>query len=96
MAMINDYDFSIIKNEAENMVILEMERQLDGSEVCRCEDCILDIATFALNKVDPRYRVSLMGTIYAHAMEDTEYGLEIKTAVKEAIAKIASNPSHED
>ena len=66
-------DFGVIENEAERMVIDEMERQLgDGAEEMS-EDDLLDIATFALNRVKPAYRVTLLGRLYARAMENTDY-----------------------
>ncbi len=94
MGLKEDCDFSAMQNEAEQMVIQEMEEQLADSNVCQCEDCILDIATFALNRLKPRYRVSLMGALYAHAGEDADYGQKVKIAVSTAIGKIRGNPSH--
>ena len=43
MGLKDDYDFSLIQNEAEHLVIAEMEAQLPESDFCRCEDCVLDI-----------------------------------------------------
>ena len=94
MGLKEEYDFSKMQNEAEYLVMEEMEKQLEGSDVCRCEDCILDIATFALNRLKPRYRVSLMGTFYAHTIEDAEYRQTVKGAVSKAVGRIRDNPSH--
>lgn len=92
------YDFSILVNEAERMVVDELERQLDGAEergICVCEDCVLDMAAYALNSVKPLYRVSLLGTLYAHAADGTDYADQIRKAVGIAIAKVKDNPSHD-
>ena len=94
MGLKEEYDFTLMQNEAEHLVIAEMENQLPESGVCQCEDCVLDIATFALNRLEPRYRVSLMGTLYAHAVEDSDYNLKVRNTVSEAIKKIGENPSH--
>ena len=58
MAFIDDYDFNLLKNEAEIIVIREIEQQLkSGHEgMCRCNDCIVDIAAISLNTVKPLYR----------------------------------------
>jgi competence protein ComFB len=92
------YDFSILVNEAERMVIDELDRQLDGAEeqgICVCEDCVLDMAALALNTVKPLYRVSLLGTLYAHAADGTDYADQIRKAVETSIAKVKDNPSHD-
>ncbi len=89
-------NFDNLVNEAERLVIEELEEQLKGrDEICTCEDCTLDMAAYALNKIKPYYRVSLMGTLYAHSIDNTKYATEIKKAVGEAVKKISSNPSHD-
>ncbi len=96
MGKLDQYNFDTLVNEAERLVVEEMERQLqDSVDVCACEECVMDIAAYALNKIKPYYRVSLMGTLYAHSMNDSTYVKEIKKTVNEAIKKISSNPSHD-
>ena len=76
MALIDEYDFEHLKNEAENLVITDLGRQLESfpEPICRCNDCVLDMAAVALNVVKPLYRVSLLGGLYtATAMEQSAY-----------------------
>ena len=97
MAFRDKYDFVHLKNEAENLVINELERQLEAADesVCRCNDCVLDIATMALNSVKPLYHVSLMGTLYAAvAMDEKTYASSVREAVFKAIEKVHKNPNH--
>jgi competence protein ComFB len=92
------YDFGVLVNETEHMVIEELERQLDDAEekgICTCEECVLDMAGHALNNLRPHYRVSLLGTLYAHASVEDSYTKEIAAAVSTAIAKIHANPAHD-
>jgi competence protein ComFB len=59
---------------------------------------VLDMAAFALNVLKPVYRVSLLGTMYAHAIEqdsDSGYLQEVRAAVDVAIRKIHANPAHD-
>jgi competence protein ComFB len=94
----NMYDFEKLKNEAEVMVIREMETQLkkEPEEMCRCEECILDIAALALNTVSPLYRISLLGTLYAsQAINEKSYAESVKQAVAKAIKKVKTNPAHD-
>ena len=97
MAFKDNYDFNLLKNEAETLVIREMEQQLKSEdEICRCNDCIVDIAAIALNTVKPLYRFSLLGTLYAsQAMTEQAYADSVKKAVIFAIKKVRKNPSHD-
>jgi competence protein ComFB len=98
MAIRDDYDFGVLVNEAERMVTDELERALaerGDPSICLCQDCVLDMAAYALNSLKPVYRVSLLGTMYAHAMDEGGYAKQVKTAVKAAIDKVHSNPAHD-
>jgi len=99
MAIREDYDFSLLVNEAERMVTDELERrlaELGDPRICVCQDCILDMAAFALNALKPVYRVSLLGTMYAKAVnEQSGYVKEVQAMVDAAIKKVHSNPGHD-
>jgi competence protein ComFB len=91
------YDFSILVNEAERLVQEELGRRLEelaDPSICTCEDCVLDMAAFALNSLKPVYRVSLLGTMYAHALE-ANYLEQVKSAVDAGIKKVHANPAHD-
>jgi competence protein ComFB len=95
MELMKKYDFSLLRNDAERFMIDELDKQLSEADMCKCEDCILDIATLALNKIKPRYHVSLLGQLYSKSAEDKKYMEEVKKAVKSAIEKVKNNPSHD-
>ncbi|MCL2070050.1 MAG: late competence development ComFB family protein [Treponema sp.] len=98
MAFIDDYDFEHLKNEAENLVLKDLGRQLEAfpEPLCKCNDCVLDMAAMALNTVKPLYRVSLLGSLYtASAMDQKAYGSSVREAVFGAIEKVRKNPSHD-
>ena len=98
MAFIDDYDFEFLKNEAENLVLSDLGRQLDAfsDPICKCNDCVLDMAAMALNTVKPLYRVSLLGSLYtASAMDQQAYATIVREAVFNAVEKVRKNPSHD-
>jgi len=98
MAFADEYDFDLLKNEAEVLVIREVELQLksETDTMCRCNECVVDIAAIALNSVRPLYRFSLLGTLYAsQAMSEQAYAESVKTAVSQAIKKVKRNPAHD-
>ena len=88
------YDFSLLVNDKERFVVAELESQLRvRTEVCRCQECVLDMVALALNHTKPVYRVTLLGAIYATA-DDEVVHQEIVEAVQSAVEKIYANPSH--
>ncbi|MDR0388744.1 MAG: late competence development ComFB family protein [Spirochaetaceae bacterium] len=99
MAFIDEYDFAgVLKNEAESLIIAELEKQLENypAAICRCNDCVIDMAAVALNNVKPLYRVSLLGIQYtARAMEEPGYAVAVRNAVRQAIERVRKNPSHD-
>jgi competence protein ComFB len=98
MAFADDYDFVELVNEAEKLVIDELGTQLAalGDDVCRCEECVLDMAAMALNSVKPLYRVTLLGTLHAAAARDEAgYAAALHGAVSTAIERVRKNPAHD-
>ena len=98
MITIDNYDFENLKNESETHIFNELAAQLKALpyEVCRCNDCLGDMAAIALNRVAPKYRWSLLGSLYtASAMDDKEYRTSVENAVREAIQTVRKNPSHD-
>lgn len=94
MALSHKYDLSELTNQMENYVFDELERQLDtisDEDICKCNDCVLDMACFALNNLTPRYRSSLMGSLYAEVNRD-EVRRSVSGSVGDAVQKISQNP----
>ncbi len=92
---LRDYvDFQSLENVAETLVVDELERQLEASNdpnVPRSPEAVLDMAAYALNVAKPMYRVNLLGRLYTDALQE-EYGGMIRSAVREAMQRVAVNP----
>ena len=98
MALRDSYNFENLINETERIVLEQIELQLQhisSKDICKCHDCVLDMAALALNSLQPHYRVSLIGKVYSETILEREYAQEVKDAVSRAIKKIADNPSHD-
>ena len=98
MAIKDEYDFHLLSNEAENLVLNELEAKLklEKGKMCLCNECVVDIAAIALNNVKPLYRFSLLGTQWAsQAMTEQAYANSVKSAVSQAIKKVKENPAHD-
>lgn len=96
MGLREKYDLTELTNDAEELVFSELEKVLDekGEAICQCDDCVLDMICLALNHVKPRYRVSLMGSLYTR-VEDPEIKAQVKKAVRKAVEIVGTNPSHD-
>lgn len=98
MSLKDAYDFDFLVNEAERLVLDELEEQLKKDaehKICKCQDCILDMAAYALNNVRPAYRASLLGKLYSDAVTGTKYEEEVTAAVEAAVEKVSKNPMHD-
>ncbi|MBI9099773.1 MAG: late competence development ComFB family protein [Spirochaetaceae bacterium] len=96
MAIRDKYDLEELGNEMEEFVFQELEKQLDAisdDDICKCHDCVLDMICLSLNQLEPRYRVSLMGTLYAK-VESQELEEKIKHVVADVLMKVSQNPGH--
>ena len=94
MALDEKYNLDDLKNQMEDFVFTELEEQLDAiadEDICKCNDCILDMACYALNNLTPKYRSSLMGSLYAK-VENDEEAETVKKHVSDAVWKISQNP----
>ncbi|MDA3956631.1 late competence development ComFB family protein [Oceanispirochaeta sp.] len=96
MSFFEDYNLDEIKNEVEEVAFRELERQLRAirnEDICKCIDCVQDMACFALNQIKPRYAVSLLGSIFTKVETETLIK-DIETVVQKSIEKISQNPLH--
>lgn len=96
MAIRDKYDLEDLRNETEDFVFQELEKQLDAisdEDICKCHDCVLDMICLSLNQLEPRYRVSLLGTLYAK-VESKELEDKIHDTVADVLMKVSQNPGH--
>ncbi|MDR0910057.1 MAG: late competence development ComFB family protein [Spirochaetaceae bacterium] len=97
MAFMDDYDLENLVNETEEFVLAELGRQLESypGEICKCNDCVCDMATLALNQAPPKYRWTIMGHMYTESsLNDENFKKEISRIVSQAIEKVRKNPAH--
>ncbi len=85
----------------KNIVEDDVERQLDKllptmPHICGCENCRLDMATYALNRLQPRYVRSDKGALFHKVnASSTQAEAELLTVVVTAINVIGAHPNHE-
>ncbi len=87
----------ISRNLMEIIVLDKLKEVGDSLECCRCEHCMLDIATYVLNRLPPKYVATTRGDIFSHLeMLSAQYTASILTLVMEASRLISGNPRHLD
>jgi competence protein ComFB len=87
----------ILKNYMEILVLQVIDEVLGNSneEICKCDDCRLDIAAMALNNLPPRYFASEKGEIFSKlSLSHLTAKTEVLTQVTKAIMHIANKPRH--
>jgi len=67
----------------------------DIEGICKCEDCIDDIAALTLNRLTPHYIKTDKGEIYSKLDEmQTQFKVDVIAAIMESIRIVSDNPSH--
>lgn len=86
-----------LKNIMEDDVEEQLNKLLPTMpNICSCEICRLDMATYALNRLKPNYVRTNTGALF-HKLNtsSTQAKTEILTAVVTAINIIGSHPHHD-
>ncbi|MDD6656360.1 MAG: late competence development ComFB family protein [Lachnospiraceae bacterium] len=85
-----------LKNMMEENVERAINQLLPSMpKICACRDCKLDMATYALNRLHPKYIRSDAGAIlHRFDTSSTQVETEILAMVVSAINIIGSNPHH--
>jgi competence protein ComFB len=91
------YDFSRMENMWLKLILEVIAEMIERREMCECQDCVLDTAALALNKLPPRYWI--LGTYDAFSPPEKFYDdlMNIRMAeeaVMQAYQLVQSNPHH--
>lgn len=85
-----------VANYMENFVGEFLEELLEEyPEVCRCETCKRDMASFALNRLPPKYTTTNRGEVFTKSsVLDTQIRTDIVKALIQGIESVKQNPRH--
>ena len=93
--MIEEEEYQLL-NYTEILVfntLNEMQDQIE--EICKCPQCRLEIASYALNRLRPMYVTSRKGEIYSKLEEyEVQVKADIVANITKAIDKVKKNPRH--
>lgn len=86
-----------LKNIMEDAVEYQLNKLLPTMpNICSCENCKLDMASYALNRLSPQYVRTDTGALFQKLHNyQPQAEVEILTVVISAIEKIGSHPQHD-
>ena len=85
-----------LKNYLEEHVLEKIPVILKDTNVCLCEQCVLDIAAMTLNQMPAKYFVSEKGELFSRLNSlEQQYEIDIDAAIINAAAHVKKNPKHE-
>lgn len=83
------------KNVMEEIVLNKVDEIVCTLDVCKCEQCRLDIASYVLNRVPTRYVATTEGSLISRvASLDKKFEIELVTEIAIAIQVVRENPHH--
>ncbi len=85
----------ILKNMMEPLVIEKVEQTINSFDCCKCEICKLDIISYALNQLPPKYVATHIGGLYAKlATVSYQHEADVLSAINKAVKIVNQNPRH--
>ena len=98
----NERDIKDLKNDlnntTEDLVLETMEELLNKDEydeICNCKNCLLDIASYALNRLPAKYISNPSEDLKTKIIEfENKVNMDVVSSVENAIKVISNNPRH--
>lgn len=86
-----------LKNVMEDTVEYQLKRILPTMpDICSCEKCCLDMASFALNRLTPQYVRTDTGALIQKLNNSSQQAeVEVLSTVMSAINIISQHPKHD-
>ncbi len=82
-------------NVMEESVLNKIDQLWKNTNYCKCQQCRLDIAAFALNRLPARYVHSVEGVlIHKFDTSTAQTDAEITACVYNAMVRVGENPKH--
>src|SRR6056297_131291 len=85
-----------LHNHTEDLVVETLAKILeekDFENVCTCQKCLLDMCTYALNRLPAKYVASYKGEVYTKVKDfEQQSRVDIMSEVIKAIEVVSENP----
>ena len=103
MSFRDSYNIGNLINVSEKLVFDAIDAVIPGhTEMCKCQDCMLDVAAIALNSLPPRYHAgkfvalpkNVAGLRHYIPEQEREMVEQARAAVEAAIERVKAHPNH--
>lgn len=85
-----------LTNLMEETVLNKLDQLWNNTEYCKCDQCRMDIAAYALNRLPAQYVQSLQGKVlYQFESSKIQPDIEVTVAVSKGI-EIVGNAPHKN
>ncbi len=85
----------IVKNLMEDIVEKKLDEIFDSLNCCKCDMCRLDILTYTLNRLPPKYVATTQGELLSRIDSlDTSFEMSIVATITSAAEIIKRFPRH--
>jgi len=79
----------------EEVVLNLMESVLNDIDMCKCEQCVMDIAAIALNNLPPKYISTETGELYSKVnVLRNQFEVDVISAITRAAVLVKKSPRH--
>jgi len=90
------YNLESIGNRSEQIVWEAVGRLVEeGTALCTCEECVLDLVAWTLNHVTPQYYTSLLTPLNPDPARERKTRVEVELAIASGLKKLKAHPHHE-
>lgn len=86
----------VLKNYMETLVLEKLDEVSNKLDCCQCPKCRMDIVSYALNRLPPKYVATYEGEVYSKL--DTlsvQYEADLLSALFLAAEVVKNNPRHQ-
>lgn len=86
-----------LKNLVETLILQKLDETIDRLGCCKCKKCRMDIASYALNRLPPKYVATYEGEVYAKLETlSLQYETDLLNALYQAAQIVTANPRHKE
>jgi competence protein ComFB len=84
-----------LQNLMEPLVLMKLDEVIDKLDCCKCEKCRMDMVSYALNRLPPKYVATSWGQAYSKLnMYSLQYETDMLNALFQAAKIVSENPRH--
>lgn len=85
----------MFKNMMEIIVMEQIDEVIEQLGSCKCDQCKMDIASYALNRLPPKYVATTTGEVLVKMDSlNSQFKSDVTAAIVTAIKVISRNPHH--